>query len=208
MSYKTYYDLIVRPCLLTKYNYINNNTILNFKKCTLTISFSNDNIEEDTKVLHSLFLLELLGCQKSHLKNVSCVYRAKTKSLVFVIKVCLHDLFVFNYIQLFLCVILPNFKLRYIKRNLLVNKRSFAYSFAFKDMNIIPTLPEIYYKWEYLLNTTIVLKNYNKVTMFNEINDFYKFFYLTTDFVVKKKQIKDEQITVSEDKILKDNITV
>lgn len=146
MIYKNYYDLIVRPCLLTKYNYLNNNSILNFKNCTLTISFSNDNVEEDYKILHSVFLLELLGCQKSHLKNVSCVYRAKTKSLVFVIKACLNNLFVFNYIQLFICVIIPNFKLRYIKRNLFVDPKSFAYSFVFKDMNIIPLLPEIYYK--------------------------------------------------------------
>lgn len=194
---KHYYNNIVRSCLLSKYNYINNNDMLNFKSCVITISFANENIEEDMRILYASFLLELLGCKRSYLKNISYVYRAKTKSLVLIITLVLRDYYVFNYIQLLVSVILPNFKLRYLKRNLKFDSWSFAYSFAFKDMNVVPMLPEVYYKWTFVLNSSFVLKNIKSYTLSNEVNDFFNFFYLTMDLFFKDQEDEEEQELVS-----------
>jgi ribosomal protein L5 len=146
MHYKKYYESIVRPCLLSKFNHTNLNEILRFKDCTLTISFYNENAEEDIRILHALFLLELLSGQKAFVKDVSCLYRAKTKSLVFVLKVSLNDENLFNFLQMFFFIAIPNFRLRYVTRNFKIDKKSFGFFFAFKDMNVFTSLPEVYYK--------------------------------------------------------------
>lgn len=146
MYYKTYYESLIRPCLLSKYNYINAHDVLTIKECKLTICFSNDNIEEDMRVLQAVCLLELLGGKKPFVRKISGLYRAKTKTTAFVLSLSLRNEAIFNFLQLFSLVAIPNFALRYLQRNLDIDKKAFGYYSSFRDMNIFISMPEIYYK--------------------------------------------------------------
>jgi ribosomal protein L5 len=146
MVSKFYYENIIRSALLSKYYYTNVHEIVIFKECVLTISFSNENVEEDINILYALTLLELLTSQKPYIKSVSSIYKSKIKTLVFTFQVSLKKSNLFDFFYFFYFIAIPLFKLRYIKRNLNIDNKSFNYTFAFKDTNVFPSLPEVYYK--------------------------------------------------------------
>jgi len=188
---KFYYENIIRSILLSKYNYTNIYEMPSFKNCIITITFSNENAEEDINILHALTLLELLTSQKPYIKKVSSVYRSKVKTLVFVFQISLRKYNLFDFLVFFYFVALPMFNLRYVKRNLEIDARSFCYNFAFKDTNIFPSLPEVYYKWNSLLNFSFTVIFTEKASI-KEIEDFYNFFYLLSDFDSKADDLLDD----------------
>lgn len=191
MISKFYYENIIRSILLSKYNYTNIHEMVSFKDCVITITFSNENIEEDMNILHALTLLELLTSQKPYIKKVSSVYRSKIKTLVFVFQISLRKFNFFDFLVFFYFVALPMFNLRYVKRNLEIDARSFSYNFAFKDTNVFPSLPEVYYKWNSLLNFSFTIMFTEKASI-KEIEDFYNFFYLLSDLNNKEDYFFDD----------------
>jgi ribosomal protein L5 len=181
VSSNFYYENIIRSVLLSKYCYTNVHEIPFFKECIITISFPNENVEDDISILYALTLLELLTSQKPYIEKVSSIYKSKIKILVFTFKVSLNKTNLFDFFLFLSLIALPLFKLRYIKRNLNIDNKSFNYSFAFKDTNIFPSLPEVYYKWNSLLNLSFTVGFTEKCSI-KEIEDFYNFFYLVSDF--------------------------
>lgn len=196
-----YYENIIRSLLLSKYNYLNAHEIPSFKECILTISFSNENIEEDINILYALTLLELITAKKAYIKNVSSVYKSKVKTLIFTFQVSLKKSNIFDFLTFFYFGALPLFKLRYIKRNLNIDKRSFNYNFAFKDTNIFPFLPEVFYKWNFLLNFSFTVV-FCERTSIKEIEDFYNFFYLVGNFNTENNNDFENPFIVSDTEVL------
>lgn len=186
-----YYENIVRSILLSKYSYTNVHDIISFKKCVITVSFYNENIEEDLNILHTLSLLELLTSQKAYVKKISSAYKSKIKMLTFIYQVSLQKSNLVDFLNFFNFVALPSFKLRYIKRNLNIDANSFNYTFAFRDTNILPSLPEVYYKWNSLLNFSFIV-NFKEKSYIKEIEDFYNCFYLVSDFTNKEEPIVED----------------
>lgn len=141
-----YYENIVRSALLSKYNYTNVHEIISFKECVITISFSNENFEDDINIIYALTLLELVTSQKAYIKKVFSTYKSKVKTLVFTFQIVLKESNLFDFLNFFSVVVSPAFKLRYINHNLKIDTKSFTYNFAFKDTNVFPFLPEVFYK--------------------------------------------------------------
>jgi ribosomal protein L5 len=141
-----YYINIVRANLLSKHLYNNVYEVPRIEKIILTINLLNNNLTGDLSIINSLCLLELLAIQTAFLRKVKAVYRAKTKKLIFVCVVSLRSLYFYDLLLFLMFVVLPLLSFRYIYRNLIPNYGSNTFAFSFSDMNVLPFVPENFYK--------------------------------------------------------------
>ena len=135
-----FYNYIIRPENLLKYNIFNIFNILSFKCLEIYIIFSDLINEEDLSLIHSFYILEFFSLQKPYIKKILIGSKKRKKSFFFVYKLTLRNHHLFNFLDYFLSCCLPLFKNRQIfLKDIFDFKGDFC--FFFKDMNVFFKIP-------------------------------------------------------------------
>ena len=78
-----FYNYIIRPENLLKYNIFNIFNILSFKCLEIYIIFSDLINEEDLSLIHSFYILEFFSLQKPYIKKILIGSKKRKKSFFF-----------------------------------------------------------------------------------------------------------------------------
>lgn len=163
MSYKYYYNKILRPRLIDKYSILNINDLVFIKEVILYFYLLNTNKETDVQFLKASFLLEFLSGQKSYLSGFKFKFKFDSDEINFFLKVNLHGDKLYNFLT-YLYVALEKVK---ITKNISINNK--LYLLSFKQVKVfynVNALEDDYFQWNKYLNVNLVL---NKPKKLNDV---------------------------------------
>lgn len=120
----------------------------NFAKMHLYLNLYKVESFLDTNILESLFLLEFFTGFKTSINN--CIYKYRLCNIQLIKHLNRYNnlIYISNIFKIFYLPSLKrqNFLISYFKLN------KFQYTYNIKDINILPFLPNIYYRWKIPIN--------------------------------------------------------
>lgn len=125
MSYKYYYNKILRPRLIDKYIILNINELVSIKEAVLYFYLLNTNKETNVQFLKASFLLEFLTGQKTYLSGFKFKFKFDSDEINFFCKVNLHSNNLYSFLT-YLYIALEKVK---IFKNISVNNSLYLLSF-------------------------------------------------------------------------------
>jgi large subunit ribosomal protein L5 len=136
-----YYNNIIRPEFLLKYNVNNIFSILFLKSIDIFIFLDDLNNEDDFLIIKAFNISEFLGCQRPFIKKFVITSKGGKRSIFIFLKLTLRKRYMFNFLDYFINLALPFYKDRQLIFNpIFDNKNSLC--FFLKDMHVFFKFPE------------------------------------------------------------------
>jgi ribosomal protein L5 len=175
-----FYNNIVRPEILLKYDIKNIYSIPRFKSIDFYILLSDLKTEEDLDLIKSFHILEFFCLQRPYIKKFFIGSKQGKKSVFFLLKCTLRKKKMYNFLDYFIHLALPYYAVRQLKLKVKFNKDNNNICIFLKDLNVFFKMPDRFLSFNKgfffiirLSNTEKNKKNNNILFNFLKIFNFY-----------------------------------
>lgn len=150
MSLATYYNNIVKPDFLTKFNIKNSINISHLDSVVLSIIFTKSDVQifSTKEILKGLLILELITEQKACVYNITTKVKKKKKLIGFNCKITLRKKKLYNFLNMLLVLKKKKILSKFTNKDLSFNKNGNCFM-VLKDISNLTNIPlSLFFRWK------------------------------------------------------------